>query len=297
MDSPLFWMMKKSRAMLPYMPKWTYPLFCSLAYLICIRKVLHLRKPRTFTEKIQWMKFHDSTEMKSRLSDKYLVKEWVREKIGDQYVIPLLGAWDTFDEIDFDKLPSKFVLKLNHGCGFNYFVPDKDRLDYADARRKIEQWRKTAFEFSSFEMHYAAIQRKIIAEEYIENLADEYVNDYKAWCFQGKVLFILYLTDRRNGLKEVYLDRNWSVLPLASGVASKITEVPEKPENLEEFIRISERLAAGIPFVRVDFYRLNDGSFRFGEMTFTPCGGFIRWSPKEWDLKLGNLLTLPSVEK
>ena len=102
MDSPLFWMMKKSRAMLPYMPKWTYPLFCSLAYLICIRKVLHLRKPRTFTEKIQWMKFHDSTEMKSRLSDKYLVKEWVREKIGDQYVIPLLGAWDTFDEIDFD---------------------------------------------------------------------------------------------------------------------------------------------------------------------------------------------------
>ena len=134
------------------------------------KKELDLENPKTFNEKIQWLKLYDSTPIKTKLADKYLVREWVKEKIGEEYLVPLLGVWDKFDDIDFDKLPDKFVLKCNHGCGWNLIVTDKSKIDKVEAKKKFDKWMNTNFAFcNGLELHYKNIQPKIIAEEYLEN--------------------------------------------------------------------------------------------------------------------------------
>lgn len=149
-------------------------------------KKLDLDNPRTYNEKIQWLKLYDSTPLKTRLADKYLVRDWVKEKIGEEYLVPLLGVWDSFDEIDFDALPQSFVLKANHGCGWNLIVKDKRLLDREDARRKFQTWMKLNFAYrNGLELHYMNIRPRIIAEAYLENDHDD-LNDYKVFCFGGE---------------------------------------------------------------------------------------------------------------
>ena len=174
-------------------------------------EILNLDNPQTFNEKIQWMKLYDSTPIKTRLADKYLVREWVKEKIGEEYLITLLGVWDNFDEIDFDKLPNQFVLKCNHGCGYNIIVKDKKTFNIENARKKINAWLREDFAFKyGFEMHYSDIPRKIIAEKYIEN-SDNDLYDYKVWCFNGKAQYVQFLSERNtDGLKMAFYDRDWN---------------------------------------------------------------------------------------
>lgn len=260
-----------------------------------VGEVGDLDNPRTFNEKIQWIKLHSENELYTVLADKYLVRDWVAEKIGEEYLIPLIGVWDDFDEIDFGKLPEKFVLKANHGCKYNYIVYDKSKFNQTDARNKFSRWMKENFAWNSLELHYKNIPKKIIAEEYLEN-SDKNLNDYKIFCFNGKPKYIMYVTDRMESIKSAFYDLDWNLMPFVFNFPRYTGEV-ERPPQLEEMIRLAGILAEGFPHVRVDFYALNDGSIKFGEMTFTTSSGFCRWEPKEYNRILGDMIELPTDKK
>lgn len=256
---------------------------------------LNLEDPKTFDEKIQWLKLYDKDPRRTTLSDKYAVREWVKKTIGEKYLIPLLGAWDSFDEIDFDKLPSRFVLKANHASGWNLIVTDKAKLDIKSARRKFNRWMNTDFAFiEGFELQYHNIKRKIIAEKFIENGGNN-LFDYKFYCFNGKPEFIEYIGDRLTGQPRVmFLSTDWTPEIFTDGIYPEFDEVPPKPECLEELVKLAEKLCKGFPFVRVDLYVLDDGSIKFGEMTFTPGSGkHSTWNPPEYATIIGDMIPLP----
>lgn len=254
---------------------------------------LNLDHPRTYNEKLQWLKLYDSTPLKTRLADKYLVREWVKEKIGEEYLVPLLGVWDSFDEIDFDALPQRFVLKANHGCGWNLIVKDKSQLDLKDAREKFNTWMGLNYAYcNGLELHYMHIQPKIIAEEYLENDHDD-LRDYKVFCFGGKAHHIMYLTDRKVGMKMSFYDLDWNKQNFVYSFPLNDQDVP-RPQRLEELIEVSEKLAQGFAHARVDFYILNDGTLKFGEITFTSATGTCKWNPPQQDQIYGDLIQLPS---
>lgn len=253
---------------------------------------LDLENPKTFNEKLQWLKLYDSTPLKTRLADKYLVRDWVKEKIGEEYLIPLLGVWDSFDEIDFDALPNQFVLKANHGCGWNIIVTDKSKFDKADAKKKFDSWMKLNFAYSfGLELQYLNIPPKIIAEAYVENAGND-LYDYKVFCFNGKAESIMFLSERKTGLKMAFYDLQWNKLPFTYSFPRNPEDIP-KPQNLDLLISLAEKLSEGFAHVRVDFYILNDGTLKFGEMTFTSASGSCKWNPPEQNRIYGDLITLP----
>lgn len=257
-------------------------------------EALDLDNPQTYNEKIQWMKLNDTTPLKTLLADKYAVRGWVKEKIGEQYLIPLLGAWDKFDDIDFNALPKKFALKCNHGSGYNVIVTDKSKLDLGLLRRRINTWMSEDYAFKSgFELQYSAIPRKIVAEKYIEN-NDRDLFDYKFWCFDGKVKYIQFLSERytnANGAQMAFYDRGWNKLNFI--VAHTLDDKTiKKPDNLESMIELAEKLSSGFNYVRVDFYDVNNKIY-FGEMTFTPDSGQGKWEPEEMNLTIGRMIKLP----
>lgn len=268
-----------------------YPRALSEWYYEYFGKELHLEHPVTYNEKMQWIKLFDNSELKTQLADKYAVREWVEEKIGKEYLIPLLGVWDSFDEIDFEQLPQSFVLKANHGCGYNYIVRNKAEMDYEDAREKFRGWMAENFAFNSMELQYMNIPHKIIAEEYIENGGGE-LNDYKIFCFNGKAKYIMFLAERQTHLKMAFYDLDWNLLPFTYSYPQYTKEVP-RPEKLDEMIQVAEKLAEGFNQVRVDLYYLNDGTIKFGEMTMTSASGRCQWNPPEYDEILGKLIELP----
>ena len=259
-------------------------------------KYLNLDNPRTFNEKIQWLKLYDSIPIKTRLADKYLVREWVKEKIGEQYLIPLLGVYDKFEDIDFAKLPNQFVIKCNHGCAYNIIVKDKSKLDLAEAKAKLDKWLHENFAFKAgYELHYRDIKPKIIIEKFIENKGTDDLYDYKFWCFNGKLAYIQFLSERNlSGLKMAFYDRKWNKQTFVySHPLDKKTI--KKPDNLDEMIQLAEALSKGFPCVRVDFYRLNDGTIYFGEMTFTSASGNCKWNDEHINRALGNMIKLPKL--
>ncbi len=172
-----------------------YPEILTQFFQLVTRQPLDLTNPKTFTEKLQWLKLFNATPIKSRLADKFAVRSWIAEKIGSEYLIPLLGVWNDFDDINFDDLPNQFILKCNHGSGMNIIVHDKNSFDVQNAREKINAWLAIDFATGSLELHYTRIDRKIIAEKYIENMR-EGVIDYKFHCFNGTPKFIQVIGDR-----------------------------------------------------------------------------------------------------
>ena len=259
------------------------------------QKDLDLDFPQTYNEKIQWQKLYDSTPLKTKLADKFLVRERVKSIIGKKYLIPLLGLYDKFDEISFEELPKQFVIKCNHGCGYNIIVKDKANFDQAKAREKINKWMNENFAFrAGFELQYKNIPHKIIIEKYIENKIAQDLYDYKFWCFNGKVKYIQFISERnKSGLRMAFYDRDWNKQSFF--YSHPLDEkVIEKPNNLNIMISLAEKLSKGFSHVRVDFYRLDDGTILFGEMTFTSASGIGRWNTKKIDMELGKLIKLPS---
>lgn len=253
---------------------------------------LNLDYPKTYNEKIQWLKLYDSTPLKTRLSDKYQVRQFVADTIGEDYLVPLLGVWNSFEDIDFSALPRKFVLKTNHASNTNIIVTDKDCLDREAAREKMDAWMAINYAFKNgFELQYLNIPPKIIAEEYIETGTDD-INDYKIFCFNGKPDCIMYTGNRKECLNVAFFDLNWNKLDFAYS-HPKITEDIPKPEKLNEMVALAEKLAAGFAHVRVDFYVLNDGSIKFGELTFTGASGATVWPDEAVNRRFGELITLP----
>ena len=241
----------------------------------------------TYTEKMQWAKLYDNDPRKSELTDKYKVRQWVAEKIGEEHLIGLIGVWDRFEDIDFSKLPDQFVLKTNHGSGTNVIVKDKARLNLKQTKRKFKDWLDTDFGYKSLELHYSAIAPKIIAEEYIETEMGE-LQDYKFLCFGGIPYFCWVDMGRySNHTRNVY-NLEWELQPWNQEAYAHYERPIEKPKNFDKMVEIAKILAKDFAHVRVDLYNVN-GKIYFGEMTFTNGGGFDRILPDQYDKMLGDL--------
>ena len=263
-------------------------------YLHFMREPLNLDNPRTFNEKIQWLKLYDSTPIKTRLADKYLVRDWVKEKIGEQYLIPLLGVYDKFEDIDFAKLPNQFVIKCNHGSSWNIIVTDKSKLDLNDAKAKLNKWLNSNFAFShGYELHYRDIEPKIIIEKYIEELGTA-LYDYRFFCCDGKVqqIWVDVFSGTPQHKRKIY-DVNWKELNFTVKWPRLESNI-EKPKNLAKMISLAETMAEGFALVRVDFYDVNNRIY-FGEMTFTSMSGIGKFSSLQASLKLASKIKLPEL--
>lgn len=257
-------------------------------YLERIGHKLDWNNLQTYTEKMQWEKFFHKDSLKTLLSDKYKVRFWVSEKIGQEYLIPLLGVWDKFDDIDFSTLPNSFVLKTNHGSGTNVIVKDKSQFKKKEARRAFNDWMEMDYAYNTgFEMHYSEIDRKIIAEKYMETELGE-LQDYKFLCFGGKPYYCWVDMGRYSVHTRNVYNMNWELQEWNQAFYGIYKDPIEKPKNFDKMIRLATILCNGFPHVRVDFYNI-DGTIYFGEMTFTNGCGFDPIIPEKYDLILGNL--------
>lgn len=248
---------------------------------------LDLNNPRTYTAKIQRRKIYGIKPIFSELSDKYAVRAWVAERIGENYLIPLCGMWESFDQINFSDLPDKFVLKTNNASGTNYIVSDKKSINLKLLKRKFDYWMKMEYWFAyGYEMQYKFIPPKIIAETYIQpECGATDLRDYKFLCFDGKVCFIWVDEGRYHNHRRFIFDSEWNLMPFNQMYPVEQQSI-KRPDNLKEMITIAEKLATGFDHVRVDLYNSN-GKIYFGEMTFTNGSGFEAIVPSEWDEKLG----------
>ena len=268
-------------------------LYLRWIYWRIIGKRLNLKHPQTFNEKLQWLKLYDRNPLYTTLVDKYAVKKWVADKIGEQYIIPTLGVWNSFDAIDFDTLPHQFVLKCTHDSGGIVICRDKATFDKQSARKKLTKSLKTNFYDSGREWPYKNVPPRIIAEKYMsEDDGSQELKDFKLMCFNGKVKCSFVCTERftKDGLKVTFYDTNWNVMPFERHYPRSKTPIA-KPLNYDEMVELAEKLSRDIPFVRVDFYSVK-GKTYFGEMTFYPGSGFEEFTPSEWDKTLGDWVKL-----
>ena len=267
-------------------------LFLKLMYYIKIGKTLDLNNPVTYNEKLQWIKLYDRNPLYTELVDKYKVRKFIKERIGEKYLIPLLGVWNTFDEINFDKLPNKFVLKCTHDSGGLVICKNKNNFDYSSAKKKIEMCLKRNFYKLWREWPYKNVPHKIIAEKYMKDETENELKDYKFYCFNGRVKMMVINSDRNSddSTKGDYFDRDFNVIELTWGF-EHAKKLPQKPKQYEKMIEIAEKLSRGLPQIRVDLYCCNNNIF-FGEMTFFDGSGFTEIRPDSWDYKLGSYLDL-----
>lgn len=268
--------------------------FLRIAYWIRIGKTLNLENPKTYNEKIQWLKLYDHNPLYTIMVDKYAVKKYVAGLIGEEYIIPTLAVWDTVNDIDFRTLPEKFVIKCTHDSGG---VCIKNNSDFNESKtlKKLSHCMKRNFYMTGREWAYKNMKPQIIAEEYMEDNKTHELRDYKFFCFDGRPMFLFIATDRQNR-KEPYFDfydMQFNHLSLKHGHPNAPRE-PERPMNFELMKEISAKLSKGIPHVRVDLYEIN-GKVYFGELTFYHHAGFVNFEPKEWDVIFGDLIKLPII--
>ena len=257
---------------------------------------LNLKNPKTFNEKVQWLKINDCKPIYTQLADKYEVRKFVAEKIGEEYLIPLLGVWDSADEIDFSTLPSQFVLKCNHDSGGIVICTDKATFDIKTARNKLNKHLKRNFYYVCREQQYKNIKPRIICEKYMVDESGTELKDYKIFCFNGKPKVIQVNYDRFiNGKKNLY-DIEWNYIPVAMTYPTDPNVIINKPSKLEEMLHLAKILSKDYSFVRVDFYSIDDKIY-FGELTFTPAAGFGKFEPEEFDFEMGSWLELPREER
>ena len=266
--------------------------YIKLYYRAVFKKKIDLENPKTFNEKLQWLKFNDRNPLYTKLVDKYEVREYIKEKIGEKYLVPIYGVWDKFDEIDFEKLPNQFVLKCTHDSGGIVICKDKSKLDLKEAKKKINKALKRNFFYIGREWPYKNVKPRIIAEEYLQEENDDDLYDYKFMCFNGKVKcsFICSGRNSKDGLSVDFYDINWKKMPVERKYKNSKKEF-KKPKDYEQMIALSEELSKDIPFVRVDFYEVN-GKIYFGELTFYPGSGFEKFNPQKYDELLGSWLEL-----
>ena len=263
-----------------------------LYFKIVLHKKLNLKNPQTFNEKIQWLKlyYYPKNPLVVNGSDKYAVREYITAKGYGDKLVPLLGVWDRAEDIDWDKLPDRFVLKCNHGCAYNIVVSDKSKLDKAATIKQLNEWLKEDFGAFNIEIHYSEIKRHVIT---CEEFLGENITDYKFFCFNGEPHCIYVSTDlihdRQAQIGFFYLDGK--KVPLHR---DDYTDIPEVtlPSFYDEMKKASEDLCKDFPFVRVDFFIANN-TWYFAELTFTPGAGMMPFNPEKYDGEWGKMLKLP----
>lgn len=269
-------------------------LFLSWMFRIKMGYKLNWKNPRTLNEKLQWLKFYNKNPQYTEMVDKYGVREYVKRTIGEEYLIPLLGVWDKFDDIDFDKLPKEFVLKCTHDSGGLVICRNKDELDKDAAREKIGKSLARNYYYRWREWPYRNIRPRIIAEQFMEDDLLGGLPDYKFFCFDGRVDCVMVCVDRHlHDVKFYFFDRDWKFLK----PNIEVQDLPDdftipKPDGIDKMFDIAATLSKGLPFSRIDLYCVS-GKIYFGEITFFPDSGYDTTFLKEADLKWGDMITLP----
>ncbi|MFV8808138.1 ATP-grasp fold amidoligase family protein [Aerococcus urinaeequi] len=266
--------------------------YLKFKFRVLMGENLNLKNPKTFNQKLQWLKLYDRKPIYTKLVNKYEAREIISDTIGREYLVPILGVYNNPSEIDYENLPQKFVVKPTHTSGDVYICTDKDLLDISKLESEIGKWMERDYYLIHREWPYKDSKRLIIIEQYLED-SEGSLKDYKLMCFNGKVEMTLVVSDRDKGInkKMDFFDNNWVKLPIKRVYSNSEQEIP-KPKNFEKMIELAEKLAKNIPFVRVDFYEVNN-QLIFGEMTFYPGAGFEKFFPKNADQILGDLLMLP----
>lgn len=257
---------------------------------------LNLKNPKTFNEKLQWLKLYDRNPLYTKLVDKYEVRKYVAERIGEKYLIPLLGVWDKFEDIDFDKLPNQFVLKCTHDSGGLVICKDKSKLDMKTTKRKITRCLKLNYYWALREWPYKNVRPRIIAEKYMEDSDDRELRDYKFFCFSGIAKLLFIAANRGNIDKETtfdFFDMDFKHIEVTNGHPSADT-LPHKPQTFEKMKELTEKLAGNIPHVQCDFYEVN-GKTYFGEMTFAHWSGFTPFNLQENDFEFGRWIEISKI--
>ena len=289
-DSDYRFLVNAYRGKYNYLPDDEY---CKRFYKVRVGKELNLDNPQSFSEKLQWLKLYNRKPEYTQMVDKVLAKHYVANVIGEKYIVPTLGVWNHFDEIDFDQLPNRFVLKTNHGGGSTGVVICKDKtiFDRKSAKKKLEESLKSDISRSKIEWPYRNINRKILAEVY---LGDD-LTDYKFYCFDGEAGVVLNCIERQTGHPKFYFfDKDWNLRRLNK----RGKEAPEgftlpKPEGMDEMFEMAAKLSEGLPYARVDLYNV-EGKIYFGEITLFPASGFDYNRLPEADLYFGEKIKLPS---
>ena len=266
-------------------------LYIKLRYFSGMKKFPDLQHPRTYNEKLQWLKLNDKHTEYTRLVDKYAVKEYIEKLNWGGKTIPTLGVWDRFDDIDFAQLPNQFVLKTTHDSGGIVIVKDKGKMDMQKARKKLEKSLQRKYFLMSREYPYKDVKPRIIAEKFMVDESGTELKDYKFFCFNGEVKFLFVATDRPFDTRFDFFDADFNHLPFKQGHPWAKKEI-KKPANFEEMKRAAAALSKGMPHVRVDLYNIN-GEIYFGKLTFFHFSGVVPFEPAEWDEKIGDYLKLP----
>lgn len=279
------------RKMLNWLPD---KIFLKAAFRARFGRKLDLNNPKTFNEKLQWLKLYDRKPEYTKMVDKYLVRDYVKEKIGEEYLIPLLGVWENPEKINFDELPMQFVLKCNHNSGLGMCIcKDKNSLDINKVKAELKKGIDQNYYLTGREWPYKDVPIRIIAEKYMVDESGYELKDYKFYCFDGKVKLVMINSDRMSleKTKANYFDENYQPLDFVWGYEN--AEIPpQKPEKFEEMKYLAEKLSENISHVRIDFYQTPSGIY-FGEITFFDGCGFDAIEPIEWDYKIGSWLKLP----
>lgn len=272
----------------------TNPVVMSKIYFrIVLKQKLSLTNPKTFNEKIQYYKLYYCVKNRTIIesTDKYRVRKYLKKKGLMQYAIPLIGYWENPEDIVWEKLPKRFVLKCNHGCAYNIICQDKEKLDKIKTITQLKNWLKEDFGKYNAEPHYSKIKRGIVCEKYLGDGKSEFLTDFKIHCFNGTPKFVLICSGRAQHSAEYnYYDLDWNKLDYSTTESS---EFP-MPSSFDEMVRISNIIAKDFPFVRVDFYEI-DGKPIIGELTFVPAGGLDETIPKSADYEIGQMLNLDEI--
>lgn len=272
-------------------------IYLKWVYYLRTGKHLNLDNPKTFNEKIQWLKLHNTSDECTRSVDKYEVRQLIAEKIGKDYLIPMLGCWDSFEEIDFDSLPDQFVLKCTHDSGSVVICRDKNTFNIGLAKAKLEAAMKHNFFWVGREYPYKNVKPRIICEKLMKDAESDDLVDYKFLCFNGQPKVLFYASERYTSKDKVakfdFYDMNLTHMPIKSAGHENSTIPPSVTiENFNKMKELCCILSKGYPHVRIDFYVIN-GKIYFGEITFHHDGGFVQLEPEEWNMTFGNWIRLP----
>lgn len=272
-------------------------IYLQIVYFKHFRRFINFNNPKTFNEKIQWLKLNYRNEEYTKLVDKYRVKQYITKLIGEEYVIPTLGVWNNVDDIDFKSLPEKFVLKCNNDYGGIVICKNKKDFDEAKAKSFLKERLKNNGYWYGREWPYKNVKPCIIAEKYMEDSISKDIKDYKFFCFNGSMEFFDIDIDRFIEHRANYYDRNGNFLPFGKTYCPPdYTKKIEMPKNLDKMIELAETISHNTVLSRIDFYEI-DGQVYFGEITFYPGSGFSPFTDEKWDYKLGDMIDLPNIKK
>ena len=272
-------------------------IYLQIVYFRHFKKFIDFDNPKTFNEKIQWLKLNYRNEEYTKLVDKYRVKQYITKLIGEEYVIPTLGVWNNVDDIDFKSLPEKFVLKCNNDSGGIVICKNKKDFDEAKAKSFLKERLKNNGYWYGREWPYKNVKPCIIAEKYMEDSISKDLKDYKFFCFNGSMEFFDIDIDRFIEHRSNYYDRNGNFLPFGKTYCPPdYTKKIEMPKNLDKMIELAETISHNTVLSRIDFYEI-DGQVYFGEITFYPGSGFSPFTDEKWDYKLGDMIDLPNIKK